>query len=942
MFKHFLNLLFLFAATVSFSQSLSLKGKVTDPENVPLESATVYLTSAKDSTVVDYTITNRNGNWEIKTRKTDQPMFLKISFVGFSSYNQKIESVTEDVNFGTIKMSDKATELGELVINGEIPPIRIKSDTLEFNASSFKVRPDANVEALLKQLPGVEIDEEGKIKVNGKEVNQILVNGKPFFDKDGKIALQNLPAEIIDKVQVSDTKTKKEELSGEKASGNNASINLTIQEDKDKGFFGKAMAGYGSDSRYESSLLLNYFKGKRKFSILGSSNNINSTGFSMNEIFDNMGGGRNQSMYINGDGGFGINGMQFGGNRGITQSNMLGVNYADEWVKDFDSNFNYFYTDADTENTNRTRRITLLPADSNTPDAPQKTQVRESSSEFDTQKFAHNLNTTFEVKIDSTSNVYFEPRLTKANSKSRSTSAQTTRDQDDILLNESSGSNYNDTDNSSFQSNIEYFKSFRKKGRSISLSLNNENNLSDNKDFTKSDNRFYSTDDLNGDGLPDVETDIRDQYIHNRTNNDNYDIGLEYKEPVADSLNVLVGTAQRWRSNIENRKGFNFDAAANDYTTVNDLLTSYMRLQTRSTNPFAGINLQKEKFSFTVKGGLRLAELSAFGTYLGTNYRVDRNYMLPYADMNANIKFTKSMSMYFNYDYNVDFPQARQLLPIEDLSSPLITYKGNENLAPNKYHSFYLGIHDFDFPTRTGYGIYAGGSFRESEITSYTRIEADGKQYVSYTNVSGTAETWFGGNWSKSIKKEAHKLRISLGLNNGINLNKGFTNQELYKAVSFYTSPRVNVSYDYGELLTINPSYNFTYNETRYTNYGIDKATNFIHQLNLQTTSYWPKHIVFGNDFGYTYNSNLSGGFRKDFFLWNTSLGYNFLKDRLLFKVKVYDLLNQNLGTSREITQSTITDTQNMVLKRYIMFSLTFKLQKFGGKESKEGGFWFF
>ena len=945
MHKHLLPL-FLFLCIVSSvsAQNITLKGQVQDPENVPLESATVYLTSVQDSTVIDYTITNKSGNWEIKTRKLDKPVFLKISFVGFSSYTQKLDAAAEDRDFGSIKLSDKATELGEVVINTEIPPIRIKSDTLEFNASSFKVRPDANVEALLKQLPGVEIDENGKITINGKEVNQILVNEKPFFDKDGKIALQNLPADIIDKVQVTDTKTKKQELAGEKATGNNASINLTIKEDRNKGFFGKLMGGYGSSKRYESSLLLNYFKNKTKFSVLGSSNNINSTGFSMNEVFDNMGGGRNQSVYVSGDGSFGINGMQFGGNQGITLSNIIGVNYADEWVKGLDSNFNYFYTDANTQNENKTRQVTLLPKATTAPaDEPQKTQVMESESDFDSKKFAHNISTSFEVTIDSTSNVYFAPKFMKANSKSRSSSAQTTRDQDDVLLNQSTGSSFNDTDNNKFESNLEYFKAFRKKGRSISVSLNNENQLNDNNDFSKSDNRFYRTEDLDGDGQNDLlRRDLRDQYIKNKTTTDDYDIGVEYKEPITDSLSVVVGALQQWRGNAEDRRGFNYDTATNDYTAVSDILTSYTSRQANTMNPFAGINFSKSKFSFTIKGGVRFSSLEAFGAYRGQEYSLNKNYTLPSAEFNTNYKITKSASLYFNYDYNVNFAQARQLLPIEDISSPLITYKGNENLAPNKYHSFYMGMHNFDFPTRTGYGIYAGGSFRESEITPYTTILDDGSQYVTYTNVSGTAETWFGGNWTKSIKKETSKMRISLGLNNGINFSKGFTNGQLYKASAFYVSPRVNFSYDYGELLTINPTYNFTYNETRYTNYSIDHASNFTHKFNLQTTSYWPKHVVFGNDLGYTYNSNLSGGFRKDFFLWNTSLGYNFLKDRLLFKVKVYDLLNQNLGTSRDISQSTITDTQNIVLKRYVMFSLTFKLQKFGGKESKEGGFWFF
>ena len=145
------------------------------------------------------------------------------------------------------------------------------------------------------------------------------------------------------------------------------------------------------------------------------------------------------------------------------------------------------------------------------------------------------------------------------------------------------------------------------------------------------------------------------------------------------------------------------------------------------------------------------------------------------------------------------------------------------------------------------------------------------------------------------------------------------------------------MSYNYGELLTITLSYNFTYTERHYTNYTINETSTVVHRINLQTTSYWPKHVVFGNDFGYTYNSQLGAGFKKDFYLWNTSLGYNFLDDQLLFKVKVYDLLNQNIGTSRSISATTITDQENTVLKRYMMFSLTFKVDKIGGKQKGKG-----
>ena len=230
---------------------------------LPIESATVYVSVSKDSTLIDYTITDKNGLFELKIKKTKTPTFLKVTIMGYNNFKKAIESITSDIDFKQLLIVEKAKLLGEVVVQSEAPPIRIKKDTLEFNAASFKVRPDANVETLLKQLPGVEVGTDGKITVNGKEVNQILVNGKPFFDKDGKIALQSLPSDLIKKVQISDTKTKKEELSGKNASSNNASINLTIDKEKDKGFFGKFMVGYGTNERYESSGLINYFKNKR-------------------------------------------------------------------------------------------------------------------------------------------------------------------------------------------------------------------------------------------------------------------------------------------------------------------------------------------------------------------------------------------------------------------------------------------------------------------------------------------------------------------------------------------------------------------------------------------------------------------------------------------------------------------------------------------------------
>ncbi|QYJ68492.1 outer membrane beta-barrel protein [Flavobacterium litorale] len=934
-----ITLLLLLCTTLCFSQNVTLKGTVNDPDNLPIESATVYLTSVKDSTVINYTISDNNGNWEIQLRAKEEPIDLKVSFIGFADYKERLDKITEDRDFGTIQMSDKSTELNEVVIEGEVPPIRVKSDTLEFNASSFKVRPDSNVQALIKQLPGVEVDSDGKITVNGKEVNQVLVNGKPFFDENGQIALQNLPADIIDKVQVTDTKTKKEELTGEAASGDNASINLTIEEDKNKGFFGKFMGGYGTDDRYESSALVNYFKGDRKISLLASANNINSPGFTMNEIFDSMGGGRNTSVYTTSSGGFGINGMRFGGGNGITKSKILGINYADIWMENLDSNMSYFYTAADTENENRTTLITYLTGNEDGA-TTENSLVTESTSKTRTDQYSNNFNTEFEFKIDSTSTIFFDPELVVANSKNYNTSQQTTRNQDNLLLNESEGTTFNKNENKTFGGSLDYNKKFSKKGRYFNVYLQNNNRIDDGAAFNKTQTLFYD----NSDAVPTVTSDNRDQVQFNRQTSDSYEAGLEYAEPITDSITLIAGLEYDIRRNVEDRDGFNFDAVTDGYTSRNDSLTNYLASNTHTLTPTLGIRIRRKKYSLSVSGGTANTRFRNDGSYRGVDYTVNNDYLLPELRANFNYRFSKSKSTYISYNYDVNFPQASQVLPIEDVSNALSTQTGNPNLEPNKGHRFYLSFRNFDYTTHSGFNAYGGGTIRNSQVVSRTDISSSAKRTTTFTNVSGTYQTWFGGYWSKSVKREGYKLRFNIGINGNLSLNKGFTNGELFKANDISISPRVNFTWEYGDILTVNPSYNFRYNQTNYTNYTINSASNTTHELSLRTTSYWPKHFVFGNDFGYNYNSNLGSGFRNDFYLWNTSIGYNFLNDKLLFKVKVYDVLNQNLGTSRTITATSVFDQENIVLKRYVMFSLTYKIQKFGAKKTEDNAnrFWWF
>ena len=920
--KSLLLLCFILISTFSFSQkTISLKGKVVEETTkLPIESATVYLSSVKDSAVIDYTITNKLGTFDFKIRKITQPVFLKISYLGFQESKTKMPSVDDDKDFGTIELKEASNNLDEVVIKSEAPPIRIKKDTLEFNASSFKLRPDANVETLLKQLPGVEIDAEGKITVNGKEVNQILVNGKPFFDKDGKIALQNLPSDIINKVQVTDTKTKKEEITGQAASSNNASINLTIDEDKNKGFFGKFMAGGGTDERYESSALVNYFKNKRKISVLASSNNINATGFSMDEIYDNMSGSRNNSFYSSSDGSFGLNGMRFGGNKGITHSNLVGINYSDELFKDFNNSASYFYASADSNNKNKTNQINFLPDGNFTTN---------SESDLKEDKYSHNMNMELEYKIDSTMSFVVVPKFAKSNSRSVTNSSEQSIDETNQLLNESNSFVNNQNDRLSFNNRVDFNKSFKRKGRSISASFENENTKTEINNITNSSTIFYQGSDPN---------DLRNQIKKNRNLSDKYTSELEYIEPVGDSLNVSISVNLEQERNSDDRKAYDFDSVLGTYTIENDVLTNYLTSTRNTITPRAGFSISKKKYRLNVNLGQALTKFDNHSLYLGNVVDLNKDYILPVANAYGGYNFTKTKSIWINYNYEVYFPQASQILPVENLANPLNTYIGNPDLNPNKYHQMYFSFRDFDYATRSGYSVYAGGSTYDNQVISSTTFDANRKRTTTYGNIKGTYETWMGFNWNKTIKKEANSYKFSLGFNAGYDLNKGFTNGELYEANVFDITPRVNFTYDYGELFSINPSYRYTVNDTKYSNYVVSSASSFVHKFNMQVTNYWPKNWIVGNDFGYTYNSNIADGFKKDFFLWNTSVSYSFFDKKLMAKVKVYDILNQNQNATRTITPTTIRDEENIVLKRYAMFSLTYKIEKFGGKEEKSTG----
>ena len=900
----FLFLIFFFYTATA--QNIVIKGTVFDINTqLPLELATVYLSNVKDSTVIEYATTDKSGFFKINTKKYEKHVFLNVNYLGYQSYVEEQNGLLENKDFGKLYLLQNANVLDEVVIKTEAPPIRIKKDTLEYNASSYKVRPDANLEVLLKQLPGFEVDSDGKITVNGKEVTQFLVNGKTFFDKDGAIALKNLPAEIISKVQVSDFKTKKEELSKQESTSDYSSINLTIDEKKNKGYFGKFLAGYGTDDRYESSFIINHFNNKQKISLLASANNINAPGFAQDEVFDSMSGGRNSG---------GGSSRTTGSGRGITESSMVGLNYNDEWSKKMLSMGSYNFSNSVNKNESKSNQVEL---------SSKGNIFTEAGSETRSENTGNKANFEFEYKLDPTTRIVVTPTVNQSRNNNSSKSFSTSNDEADTLLNESASKSRRESNSTSFGNTINFNKAFERKARNLSFVFSNNNSDGDSESLNMSKTIFYqgTKEDIN-----------RDQNGKSSNKSDSYSLDFEYTEPITDSLRIRIGSDFQWDNQINDLKTYDFDAVSQSYSTLNNLQSNYTTSRQNSITPKVGVSFEKNKFTFTLNSSTAIIDYDNHSLYLNQVTDLNQKYILPFGRAQIRYKLDRSKFLTLRYDYSNSLPTYNQLMPVSNLSNPLNTIIGNPFLNPNERNSLNINYRNFDTRTRSGYTFFVRGDYFNSKVVTIARFGDGGQKITEYKNVSGIYTTSAGGNWNQTIKREAHVLRYGFGINGNYSLDKGYTNSVLFDALSLGISPKVNFSYDYGELLTVSPTYSLSYNETKYERNGTSNSS-VVHRINIQTTNYWPKNWIFGNDFGYTYNSNLSGNFKKDFYLWNTSLSYGFFDKKMTLKVKVYDVLNQNQSAARSISATITRDEENTVLKRYAMLSLAYKLGSFSGKE---------
>lgn len=918
--KKVLSMLMLaFTVLILHAQNLHIDGKVSDPDKKPVENATVYLLKEKDSSIINYTPTNKEGKFSLKTDHLNEPSFLKIDAEKLQSYSKRLDKISQSLSLGDIVLEkSKINSIDEVKIT--VSPVKIKKDTIEFNASSIKVRPDSKIEELLKQIPGVEISNEGKITVNGKEVDQIMINGKPFFDKDGKIALQNLPADLIKNIQFTTTKTKEEEMSGKTAKSNNTTINFNIDEKKNKGLISRLTLGYGSDKRYEGSGLLSYFKKDTKISLLASSNNINSQGFSNDEVFDSMGNGRNSWMMQGGSVSTVGNTTYYsqGGStgKGIQKSTTIGFNYSDKLGKDADlDSFSLMHSDSDMETKSKVSRTTLLP---------EYTLKTNSETNGESENKQYSFDTSVKIRLDSLSSVYISPRFSHSKSFSFNNSKSTTL-RDNALLNENDSYTSSDSESNSFNPSVYFSKKFRKKGRSMNAKMTGTISESNRDNLNRSQTVFYQSND---------PSDIRNQLAKSKNQNNTYTFGAGYTEPLSDSASVSFEV--NYNSNIlrDLRDVNDFDIATGQYSEYNSALSNSMRQKVNKITPELTFSLNKKKVNIWASLNLDISDMKVNSVFNGQNYGLQKNFALPGYNLNVQYEISENKRLsLFNYaDFSI--PGAEQLTPYEDTSNPLITSTGNPDLKNTWTNNTYLYFNNYNMVKNMSYYVNIGFTYRDNDIVNYSKYDSSGKQLVTYDNISGNKSFNAGGGFSKSFKWKTSKVSVNPKFNMQYNYNKGYINGQLFTSDSYSLNPGINLTYELKDKFTIKPSYRLGYNFSKYTNYSIDNVNTASQALKLELTNYlFKSRLVFGNDFEYNTNSNIAPGFKRDFYFWNTSLGYSFINKQFTAKMKIYDVLNQNQSVRRTISNAYFEDREDLILKRYIMFSISMKLNKFAGKK---------
>ena len=931
-------LFFSVVSTTAFSQVKDssfvgmVKGVALDSaHNYVLQSATIAVYKIKDSSLISYQLSNNFGEFQFKELPVGIPLKIVISYSGYQSFNKKfiIPADKKEIDLSNLNVERLTNQLDEVVIE-YVPPVRMNGDTLEFNASAFKLDKNAVVEDLLRKLPGVTIWGDGVIMVNGKEVSSLLVDGKPFFGGDSKVAIQNLPKTAIDKIQVY-----QQNQDVENPLDSVTQVNIKLRKDKRAGKFGKIGGGYGTRDRFEADGSINFFSPHTQFGIVAAGNNVNKIANNANSLMRNS-TYKNNGVSLEYQPNFRAQGLNRPGSGGFTFQQDFLENPA--WQKKDRISADYFIRNNDNENLRQTQTLTTFTGDSsriqNNVSVNNSVNTNQNFNfkyEKETEKYSFNISPVFNAETRN------NHREQKRNSSSSTQGLQSTNN----TIN--NGSN----DSKNMQVRVEYNarKDYLKNRRFPSDDFQVDYTLYTGQDNSEQNNLTDFVSLLNPN-----ENKKYDRKYNNQSKSFNHSLTFQSGDlkRLIFGYHNFAGIILRLQNNLS-INARNEDRIVKDIDTISKVYipNQYLSNSTKYStfNEMPALTLRKN-----FNKGLTNRYSKNVSIYFSARWQfynqknisdhsfqnIDGSYQkfIPNANINyTNNQFGDYQTTYsLRYSATSGYPNVNQIAPLVDSSNLYSIQKGNVDLKPydKRELSFSLNHNNNKSKTTFNYAMNVQAGFINNNIIDSSIIDNSGRTTHYSVNANGNKYINISGNLNKAFKLNDHQIQVNFSTSFGISKNPNYVNSILNFSDNFNNRYNVNLYYTLKDFLAINLGQSLSFYNSKQSGFNNRKFGNSNKATSLSASASLTKKISLSSNVSYNQSASTNAN-NIDFTIWNANANYRFLKgNNAELKFAALDLLHQNISVINYGSNNNLTTGTVNVLQNYYIVTFSYFPRRFG------------
>lgn len=929
--------LLIFISIIYVSNAQNIGGMVTNKATQSkMNKALVSILNIKDSSVIKTAITDENGRFMIKDVSIGRYL-IRSEFIGFNDYYAPL-TVVPEINRVKIEMEEAAIELMSVGKTAQKNAVSQKSDTLEFNSSSFKVNPDATVEDLVKKMPGITM-EGGVLKTQGEEIKKVTVDGQDFFGDDASAALKNLPAELVSKVQVFDRMTDQSQFTGIDDGNSQKSLNIITKNGKNNGQFGKVYGGIGTKERFAAGGNINIFSKNNRLSVIGLSNNINQQNFSSEDLTGLLGtnssgqgssgrpqgGGRGQS-------GGGVSGSASsflsGNQSGVNTTHSFGLNYNLLNQKRLKLGVSYFFNYGINKNETILDRTYFLSNELN--------QYYTQNDTTNNKKLNHRINARLEYQLDSFNSFIITPSFSFQNSNFNNIFNGNNLNDTQKAVNNSRTTNLTKSNAYNLNNSILWRKKFKNKTSSLSVNLTTGFNSMQSNNELNTSNEFF---------IPTNRNDNFLQQYNNPSSTVNLSSNISFSQILSKAMSIEVNYSPSYNLNKNDKKTMTFDNGTQSFSILDTLLSSKFN-NTNISNRFgANYTIQNTKTTLRFGADYKITSLEGQSEFPNSEL-VQKSFQNILPNLMFTHKFDANKNFRIYYRSNTNLPSITNLQNVINNSNPLLLNAGNPNLSQD-FNNFVVmryistnikkGKRFFAMMNYSATQNYIGNStlIANKDTVINNRINlAKGVQLSMPENLSGYQSFRTYTNYGLTIKQIKSNVNGNLGYNftQTPALINGIKNLSKNNAIN----TGINLSSNISEKIDFNMGYNFNYNLIENTLQKNLNNTYIIQNLNAKV-NYMPKnYLVINSELNRSAYSGLGTSFNQKIWLWNAGIGYKFTKSkRAEIKLSVFDILNQNKAISRTITENYIEDNFTKVLNRFYMLTFTYNVRNFKSNSVK-------